>query len=347
MRRAPFALRLRRCLAGALVLAAWFRLGDLAPLQPRAAHASAAATAGISCALGGKTYLMSGTTLHRDAKSSAVLAVVSGGERGIEVDDLPDDTSTGRAHFSKLTQPTPGLRLTGWISADLLPLATSRELQLFGDHLRFAKGRPIVAKKQATGSYAITLKYGTFVDVHVDGGCADLQLGTLTGPTHSNKSPRMIVARAFDLYDTPGGTSLRLTRRTLEPLEVDDWGGAGAFRHIHYVADEILDGYVRASELRPVTPEVGDAFGVGGLGLSGIGTRSGGPSTPPRELTTTREIEVRDAEGGAGLLVGTLEIGARIRLFPGREGVRIELVDESFRAPAGGGFWVRSSDLGM
>lgn len=349
MSRTPIAIRV--VFAGLLVTGGFTALGNLAFVRSRLARASGATSASpaaTSCRLSGKTFLMWGTPLYRDASGGAALARVNTAERGIEIDTLPDDTQAGRAHFTKLTYDKPTIRMTGWIDAKQLHLAASHDLKVFGDHILFPKGRPIVAKLDASGHYSIELANGQFIDLHIPGGCADLQIGTLAGPTYTNKSPKLLGARSFDFFESATGASVRLTRRESYPLEVDDLGGTGAFRHVHYVAEEILDGWVRAAELAPVKPDTGDTFGVGGLGLTGTGAGGGAATAPrPKEIVTASEIEVRDAEGAGGRLVGMLEKGARIRIFPGKEGVRIELVDGSLLPAKDGGFWVKKVDVGM
>lgn len=309
------------------------------------ARASADAVASSKCALQGKVAFSG--AVYSEPTGGVQLAMLLWSPRRVEVSDLPADTAKGRAHV-ELRRDQPGIRVTGWMPGDSLPLTAKSELVVAADHVFIRAGHPLRVLQPHPGDWFAEPKYPSFAKVRAPLACADLALAaTTSAPTDPRPSkPFFFKSKNTPLYDKPGGKvvfGLELLGAT-DTYQLEVRETKGAWHHFESGGAERIDGWVRAQDLvAPKEDDGGDMLGaLGGLGLSGMG----GTGPAPVPMTALRDSNVYLDTAKSGVVAGVLEKGAKVRAKPAAPGFSVvTLVEYDVAAPPGKSFFVLSHDL--
>lgn len=279
------------------------------------------------------------TTVWSAATKGTALAELSWPERTLVVSDFPDDTRSGRFHVTARAGH-PSIRVEGFVDATQVVLSSKRDLPVVAGHVAVAAGTSLRILRLQSGVLDAEPREPTFAKTRAALDCTDLRLGTAPpGSTPAVTKDWRLASKSVALLDLPGGKEVFRLVPLRAPGPIGSSTVQGAFAKIHWLDDVRIEGWVRVADLAPYVAD--DAFGFGGLGLSGIG-QSGKP--PPRIVAGDVEV-VLDASPSA-LRVGVLEKGAAIHAHAPKLGyVAFTLDDGDVRPPAGKTFHVREKDL--
>lgn len=308
------------------------------------ARASGEITVPSGCTINGK--LAFSTALYSAASGGAQLANLGWTVRKVDVSELPADSATGRAKIDT-RRDTPSIHFVGWAAADTLQLRSKADVAVITDHVWIRSGAPLRVRQPSPGNFVIEPRNPNFGKLSAPLTCSDLALGT-DGPVPAPTSPSkefLFKGKSTPLYDAPGGKQI-FTLEPTAPLKdfiVEIRESQGAWHHFKFVANEKVDGWLSAKDLVPHKPDDDNEFGMGGLGLSGLG---GGDGPFPKNMVAAKDTTVWLEASKSGVVVGTLEKGAKVRALPAAPGFStITLWDFDAHPPAGKSFHVLTSEL--
>jgi hypothetical protein len=236
----------------------------------------------------------------------------------------------------------------------VVPLVTTRRLDVVPGAVWIEPGAPVRAHLSAAGTLRVEAYDGEFVAVAADAPCGTVRVGVAHATPLRRPSTAMQVHAAglvLHLYPSPdAGPPIELRPETCTPgLFVAE--ERGAWRRIEYGYGLRVSGWVRARDLAPGQAfdcddrhgSMRDGYDVDPLpeGVRGVTLVAPAPlfARPERDA-----LVVGDAPSGARILVQDVG-GGWVRVWPESFGVLPVRSSRGEWLPGGFGLWTRTPDL--
>jgi hypothetical protein len=295
-----------------------------------------------ACKLQSKQKLS--TFVYSAPEKGIELAQLQYFEWSVELLDFPADSLTGRVRM-RARRDVPSIRVDAWVSAGAFAYYAQRDLPVVVDHVSIASSARLRLFHPEAAVFDAEPEFPTFEKTRAPIACGDIGLSLpKSSPKAQSGAPREVVLKSSSvpLFDGPTGkvvfTLVPLPKSG--PVSLDGFEKSGGFEHVRFDGDVRIDGWVRSSDLR--APNKDDAYGLGGLGMSGTG---GGYGSSAKQWSARVDTEIRLGKETNAPVVGILEKGARVWITKGSDWSEIRMVDSAAIPPKGKLFYVRTSDL--
>jgi hypothetical protein len=237
----------------------------------------------------------------------------------------------------------PSIRVDAWVSGAEIDFYAQRDLPVIVDHVSISVNARLRLLHPEAAVFDAEPWSPTFEKTRTPVACADVGLDPVKLPSKPTVKGREVLLKSSSapLFDAPTGKVVfTLVRVEPHPVPLDAFEKVSGMEHVRYDGDVHVDGWVRSSDLRDPKPE--DAYGLGGLGISGTG---GGYGSSAKAWSARVDTEIRLGKDAKAPLVGILEKGARVWITKGSDWSEIRMVDSAALPPKGKTFYVRTTDL--
>lgn len=310
-------------------------------------RAAPAAGSGPGCIIQGEAPMGSSTQVYDQATGGKPIARFTGAEVKLTVTQFPE-SGGHRARVS-----TSPFRLDGFVTASEIPVFTARDIPVHPGHLWIAGQRRVEILAAAKGKLHIQKKvhYPLQQTFQAWTPCETLTLtpGTPTGWAPNGNALGYVVKKdRLELFESPAGSSVAALSRATESPGLLLWSTHrhGAWVHVEYHGDVILDAWARAGDLSVLPP--GETMDQ----LASASSQRGVPRLrvqgEPRVVKTSGKATLRTAGSETGQEIGQIELGAEIYVLDVVAGWASVLPKTLNVAPPDGGqFWAKATELGL
>jgi hypothetical protein len=321
-----------------------------APIEPQAEEPlppAVALPAAIACLIDGPWQGRDGATPLRLRDGGPVFAEVGGGV------DAQLHLPQGRPAGAAIELDTGGVSLRGRVDAAEIPLRPARPVAFQGFAVPFASTL-LDLQEAGPGWVAVACPAIEGVEplappLAAQLPCNDVTASELEFVTSAaagaagDKRPALLrVGRPIPLSVAPGGPAVaKLHAADDEDAEVSVVGVEGGRSRVLWWRDEaLIFGWIPTADLRRGTPanQLGEMFGMGGLGLRGEG--EGDP------LTCAADVPLVAEAGGERATVGLVRAGTAIEILErGGPYARVAVDLGATALAEGASLKVRAADL--
>ena len=294
-----------------------------------------------SCTLRGEAVMPKGTTIS-DA-GGADIAQFTGAKVAVAVSGFSSSGSRAKVQ-------TSGFRIDGFVRARDVPVYTARTVPVYAGHVWIAEGRRVSVLSGGPGKLQVEKSVssplsGTF---H---GWAPCEAFTLSERVPSGWTPPgsargyLLRRDRIDLYSSEQGDVVTSLERGGDLL-LWSTDRAGAWVHVEYHGDIVLDGWVRSSDVSALPP--GETMDQ----LAPSPVQRGSPvlniQGQPKTVRVDRPVTLRASASDAAGTIGGIDSGVEVMVMDIVAGWASVLPKELSISPAGTNqFWVRAKDIGL
>jgi hypothetical protein len=258
--------------------------------------------------------------------------------------DLPiyDKSGTGSGSF----------RIDGYIQASKLPLFTKKDVPVVSGHLWIGAHREVTVSSAGTNKLRVKRHVGGPFDQDFSAWapCSSLSFseGTPAGWTPPGEARGYVAKKDVEVYDGSGSNKTLVS--VLSPASGGNgillWSmeKVGSFIHFEHHSDVVIDAWARISDLHEL-PE-GETMDQIASGSSHRSPARLKLADSVREVTTSKEIAIRDSASENGTVIGHIESGTDTYVLDTVAGWSSVLPKALNVAPYGDAqFWVKASEL--
>lgn len=255
------------------------------------------------------------------------------------------ETGTGRGSF----------RVHGFVKADELRLFTSHNVPIVSSHVWFGVGTRVVAAGSTGGKVRIERQLSTPFQQRFTAlaDCSSLTFHPAAQPGSSmpgHARVYLMKVELLELYDTvpPTGAPITTLHRApqVENVRFFSTEQRGGFVHVQYQGDIHVDAWAKASDL--VALARGETSDLPPSSYTMTTPPQLQLPTPPRVVTTKRELPLRIAARDAEPPIGVIEPDTEVYVMDTVAGWANVLPKSLHLLPADNlSFWVKASDLGL
>lgn len=308
-----------------------------------------ATSAPVGCVLTGATRLGADVLIYDQAQDGRAIARFTGGETPLRVDAFP--SSPGRARVVTATGGG-GFRLTGYTETAAIPVFTKTEVAVVEGHLWIGAQREVRVVKGTSARLNVEKSLTTPVRQTFSawGGCEAFSLAQGTAPgwdVPGNARGYTIKNDSLELFDS-GEKDRALVARLEQASGMLLWSTAtkGGFVQVQYQGEIAIEAWAPAKDLKALP------WGERQDSALPPVRRSNPPQLKlaevPKEVTTKKEVTIRDAPRDSGAVLGVIEPNTATYVLDVVVGWASVLPKSLHVAPVGEGqFWVPAADLGL
>lgn len=313
------------------------------------AHAQAAPT----CSIQGTALMPKDLSIHDAAQGGQPIARFSGGESALTVTEFPTGSS-GRARVETGTG-NGSFRISGWVDATQIPVFTARQVPIHPGHLWIGKNQKVSVLGATGSSLKVKKKLTTPIQqsFSATAPCSFFTLEERTPPGWSvpgHARGYVVKKDQLELYDEgrSGSSLITVLNRAPSSNGILLWSTErrGGWVRVEHHGAIVLDAWARSRDLKALPP--GETMDQ----LKGPVSKRNPPrlalAEQPKLVTTTREIELRDAAGDKAKVIGKIERTTETYVLDIVAGWASVLPKSLHVAPVGEQqFWVKASELGL
>ncbi|UQA57912.1 hypothetical protein [Polyangium aurulentum] len=303
---------------------------------------------GPGCVIRGSSPIAKGTVLYDAPSGGRPIASFTGNYTPMSLSDIPADPSALRAKLVT-SAGGPNVRIEGYATASAVPLWSARDIPLAAGHVWVASSQKLGLVSAAPGALTVevTISGSNGQSVRATAACEAFALSRgapVPMAVPGNGRGYLTKAQSVDILDSPNGQSV-FTLSLFEGVQKLFWSTetSGAFVHVTYRSDLVIDGWARASQLDPLKKgEMMDQYIPPETQVAGAKLLS---DDPPRIATATRDIAIRARRDEKERPIGVVESGAEIYILETVAGWTNVLPKKLYVVPPEeGGFWIPASE---
>ncbi len=304
----------------------------------------------IQCSLRGQSVMPDSVSIV-DAQGRPV-ARFSGASTPLVASDFPGNAQ-GRVRI-ETGFGAGSFRIRGFLDAGQLPLFTAVSVAVTPGHIWIASNRSVTLLGAASGRLRVEKKLSTPLQqaFHAAGECSafSLEPGTPAGFSPPGAARSYELKReSLELYGDPGADAPVTTLHRSPYVEaVSFFGGEqrGAFIHIEYHGEVVIDGWAKASALSALPP--GEIMDQLAPPMSQHSAPRMALPAQPKLVRPSRDVLLRSVAKESEPAIGVIEPGTETYVLDQVAGWASVLPKSMNVLPrADGQFWAKSNDLGL
>jgi hypothetical protein len=305
---------------------------------------------GMACEVRGNPIMTKGAMLFGAAQGGYAIASFAGQPVDLRTQEFPS-APTGRAKV----RTAGGVRMEGWIDVGQLPMVADRDLPIVPGHVGVAMGVKAAFASASGGQLTTSVALSGPVNqtVRVTAPCNAYTFERRTRPPGEVPgSGRGYLPRSGEvpLYDDPNGSTIFTVHAAGPGAGLLFWSTEtrGAFVHVLYREDLVIDAWARASDLDAL--KVGETMDQVAPSTSVPGSARLMVSGQPTIVRAVKDVPLRLTvkDGGNSPPIGFIEAGAEMYVMETVIGWSSVLPRAlNVMPPTDHSFWVPAYEVGM